>query len=128
MGAGYFNDLSFINYLKYLKYWSTPEYIKYVKYPISLYFLDLLTSDDNYYKRFQDKRFFDQVIWDLKNFTMKSVNYYLIRAKEDYENNLKQEQQEQQQFQMQQPQPPQWFIKEEEEEENFHEAQTFHLQ
>ena len=107
MRAGYFNDPSFTNYLKYLKYWSRPEYIKYVKYPISLYFLDLLTSEDNYYKRFQEEEFLSRVILDLENFTMKNVDYYCNKAKEDYMNDQKQRQQkQQQQFQDEPPPPP----------------------
>lgn len=95
VSEGYFNDPSFINYLKYLKYWGTPEYIKYVKYPISLYFLDLLTSKDDFYKNFQDDNFLVFIQDRLVDFTMRNVVYYNTRAKENYENECQKQKQEQ---------------------------------
>jgi len=35
-----------VNYLKYLLYWKKPEYAKFLKYPMCLYFLDLLQSEE----------------------------------------------------------------------------------
>lgn len=42
----YFKDPNFVNYLKYLIYWKKPEYAKFIKYPMCLYFLDLLQSEE----------------------------------------------------------------------------------
>jgi mediator of RNA polymerase II transcription subunit 31 len=61
----YFKDPAFVNYLKYLLYWKQPEYAKFLKvtseflsrllasntnfskqYPMCLYFLDLLQSEE----------------------------------------------------------------------------------
>lgn len=42
----YFKDPCFVNYLKYLLYWKKPEYAKFLKYPMCLYFLDLLQSEE----------------------------------------------------------------------------------
>ena len=39
---GYFDDESFVNYLKYLLYWKEAKYAKFLKYPQSLMFLELL--------------------------------------------------------------------------------------
>lgn len=39
---GYFDDQSFVNYLKYLLYWKEPDYAKFLKYPQCLMFLELL--------------------------------------------------------------------------------------
>lgn len=104
VSEGYFNDQSFINYLKYLKYWSKPEYIKYVKYPISLYLLDLLTSNDDYYKRFLDSQFLKSIEEDLQNFTMRNITYYNMQARDDLLRNQQQQQEQQQQQQQQQEQ------------------------
>ncbi|GMH29148.1 hypothetical protein Nepgr_030991 [Nepenthes gracilis] len=40
----YFEDESFIGYLKYLQYWQHPEYIKFIMYPHCLFFLELLQN------------------------------------------------------------------------------------
>ncbi|XP_070495617.1 mediator of RNA polymerase II transcription subunit 31 [Chironomus tepperi] len=42
----YFKDPAFVNYLNYLQYWKKPEYAKFIKYPMCLYFLDLLQSEE----------------------------------------------------------------------------------
>lgn len=107
MSEGYFNDQSFINYLKYLKYWSKPEYIKYVKYPISLYLLDLLTSNDDYYKKFLDSQFLKSIEEDLQDFTMKNITYYNMQARDDLLRNQQQQQEQQQQQQQQEQQQQQ---------------------
>ncbi|CAG8502021.1 6192_t:CDS:2 [Diversispora eburnea] len=41
---GYFEDPTFMNYIKYLNYWQRPEYSKFIVYPHALYFLDLLQN------------------------------------------------------------------------------------
>eukprot|EP00897_Mesotaenium_endlicherianum_P008267 jgi/Mesen1/7469/ME000039S06686 len=40
----YFDDPAFVNYLKYLQYWRKPEYANFIMYPHSLFFLELLQS------------------------------------------------------------------------------------
>jgi mediator of RNA polymerase II transcription subunit 31 len=41
----YFQDKSFVNYLKYLQYWKKQEYAKFLVYPHCLFFLDLLQHE-----------------------------------------------------------------------------------
>ena len=41
----YFEDKSFISYLKYLLYWKQPEYSKFIMYPNCLYYLDRLQDE-----------------------------------------------------------------------------------
>ncbi|KAF7458700.1 mediator of RNA polymerase II transcription subunit 31 [Cryptosporidium felis] len=43
---GYFDDESFVNYLKYLLYWCKPPYVKYISYPHCIKMLRLLQSED----------------------------------------------------------------------------------
>ena len=106
MKNGYFNDQSFVNYLKYLKYWGTPEYIKYIKFPICLYFLDLLTSDDNYYKKFQNDNTIRPILDETINFTMRSLYNYRGWAEKSFAEAKKQELEELEQQQQQPPQLP----------------------
>ncbi|KAH7277906.1 hypothetical protein KP509_38G014900 [Ceratopteris richardii] len=40
----YFEDESFVGYLKYLEYWQLPEYSKFIVYPHALFFLELLQN------------------------------------------------------------------------------------
>ncbi|KAI5081782.1 hypothetical protein GOP47_0001525 [Adiantum capillus-veneris] len=40
----YFEDDSFVGYLKYLEYWQRPEYAKFIVYPHALFFLELLQN------------------------------------------------------------------------------------
>lgn len=40
----YFEDDSFVGYLKYLQYWQRPEYTKFIMYPHALFFLELLQN------------------------------------------------------------------------------------
>ncbi|MCO5591933.1 hypothetical protein L7F22_045926 [Adiantum nelumboides] len=40
----YFEDDSFVGYLKYLEYWRRPEYAKFIVYPHALFFLELLQN------------------------------------------------------------------------------------
>ncbi|KAL6008326.1 hypothetical protein ACLOJK_033835 [Asimina triloba] len=42
----YFEDESFIGYLKYLQYWHRPEYIRFIMYPHCLFFLELLQNSN----------------------------------------------------------------------------------
>jgi mediator of RNA polymerase II transcription subunit 31 len=43
---GVFEQASFRNYLRYLLYWKSPEYIGFIRYPQCLFFLDILTQQD----------------------------------------------------------------------------------
>jgi|EP00979_Chaetoceros_neogracilis_P003391 mediator of RNA polymerase II transcription subunit 31 len=47
---GYFQDKSFLLFLKYLRYWKQPEYAKYITYPHCFYFLDLLCENETFRK------------------------------------------------------------------------------
>ena len=47
---GYFQDKSFLVFLKYLQYWKEPEYSKYITYPHCFYFLDLLCENETFRK------------------------------------------------------------------------------
>ncbi|CAF0705130.1 unnamed protein product [Brachionus calyciflorus] len=42
---GYFNNQTFLNYLKYLMYWKEPEYCKYIVYPQCLSLLEMLQHE-----------------------------------------------------------------------------------
>eukprot|EP00924_Labyrinthula_sp_SR-Ha-C_P013621 maker-scaffold_5-snap-gene-8.12-mRNA-1 protein AED:0.02 eAED:0.02 QI:99/1/1/1/0/0/2/287/129 len=42
----FFEDETFLNYIKYLQYWRDPKYSKYIIYPQSLYFLNLLSDEE----------------------------------------------------------------------------------
>jgi mediator of RNA polymerase II transcription subunit 31 len=41
----FFDDESFVNYLKYLQYWKDEKYSKYITFPHCLYFLDQLMNE-----------------------------------------------------------------------------------
>eukprot|EP00775_Hariotina_reticulata_P012792 gene12792-12920_t len=42
----YFEDPSFMNYLRYLEYWRQPQYVTYIRFPHCLQMLDLLQSEN----------------------------------------------------------------------------------
>lgn len=46
--TGSLNDPQFLDFLRYLQYWKKPEYVRYIIYPNSLYFLDLLISNERF--------------------------------------------------------------------------------
>jgi len=43
---GYFEEESFLNYLKYLEYWKKPEFLKYLKHPRCLDVLDQIQKPE----------------------------------------------------------------------------------
>ena len=59
---GYFEDDTFINYLKYLLYFKKVEYLKYITYERCIIFLDLLQ-----FKEFRQKLKESQNIFDIIN-------------------------------------------------------------
>ena len=58
---GYFQDKSFLAFLKYLRYWKQPEYVKYITYPHCFYFLDLLCENETFRKELVNVNFRDFV-------------------------------------------------------------------
>ncbi|KAG6552780.1 hypothetical protein Mapa_005728 [Marchantia paleacea] len=42
--SGYFDDESFVGYLKYLQYWQRTEYVRFIVYPHTFFFLELLQN------------------------------------------------------------------------------------
>jgi mediator of RNA polymerase II transcription subunit 31 len=59
--SGYFEQESFINFLKYLQYWKKPEYIKNLLFPQCLAFLDALVENPAFRRELALPQFMDFV-------------------------------------------------------------------
>ena len=58
---GYFEQESFIAFLKYLRYWKEPEYIVYLIFPQCLAFLDALIENPAFRRELALPRFIEFV-------------------------------------------------------------------
>ncbi len=75
----YFEDKSFVNYLKYLRYWKRPEYAKFILYPHCLHYLDQL-QDEEFRDACASGNFTDRV---LVNEQMNHWRYYRSNRERD---------------------------------------------
>lgn len=57
----YFNDESFMHYLRYLRYWKQPEYCQHLVFPQCLTFLDALIDHKEFRERLLIPQFRDYV-------------------------------------------------------------------
>lgn len=58
---GYFEQESFLEFLKYLRYWKEPQYIKHIIFPQCLAFLDALIENPPFRRELALPQFVDFV-------------------------------------------------------------------
>ncbi|KAH7649019.1 SOH1 family [Cryptosporidium bovis] len=77
---GYFEDKSFVRYLKYLLYWSEFPYVKYISYPYCIRMLRLL-QDESFRKSLENEEVIQMIRhqqtfqWIYSDLKKDDVNY-----------------------------------------------------